>query len=343
MSSTTTNKGLTLPANGDPNWDQPLNNDFTALDAALGSTATLSTLTGSHTLSLSEYQCLILKVTGTLSGNVTYTVPSGVGGQWTVNNSATMSTYTITFASAGGGTSVSVLASTSIILYSDGTNIVASNTSAAPSNTVTNAQLAQATALTIKGNPTALTANVQDATVSTYLDLVGSTRGNIAYRNATVWTVLAPGTSGQALLTGGAAANPSWGSTLPSQTGNARKFLTTDGSTGSWTSQGITAYASVGPHGANDPYFSLGSNITSVARNITGQWIVYLAFTMTSTYYSVSVGHTIGGTSGVPLSPVIFNQTSSNFVINWVAPGGALEDPVDNATNYIGITVVGGV
>lgn len=39
---------------------------------------------------------------------------------------------------------------------------------------------------------------------------VGSTQGNIAYRNATVWTVLAPGTDGQVLQTKGAGQNPIW-------------------------------------------------------------------------------------------------------------------------------------
>lgn len=47
------------------------------------------------------------------------------------------------------------------------------------------------------------------------LDTLGAVQGDIAYRNATVWTVLAPGTAGQALLSGGPAANPSWGSGGP--------------------------------------------------------------------------------------------------------------------------------
>ncbi len=38
----------------------------------------------------------------------------------------------------------------------------------------------------------------------------GSTQGDILYRNATVWTVLAPGTNGYVLTTGGAGANPAW-------------------------------------------------------------------------------------------------------------------------------------
>ena len=190
-------------------------------------------------------------------------------------------------------------------------------------------------------NPTASTANVQDATVSTYLDLVGSTQGNIAYRNATVWTVLAPGASGQALLTNGAAANPSWGSVLPTQTGNSGRFLTTNATTTSWTDRGVSAYASVGPHGATDPYFSVGRNITSVTRNTTGQWIVTLAFTAVSQFYAVSVGASIGA-SGL-LTPVVYLQTTTSFYINWCTSAGVLEDPSDNATNFIGITVVGGV
>lgn len=48
-------------------------------------------------------------------------------------------------------------------------------------------------------------------TLSAQIDAaLGSTQGNILYRNSTVWTVLAPGTSGYLLQTGGAAANPSW-------------------------------------------------------------------------------------------------------------------------------------
>jgi hypothetical protein len=38
----------------------------------------------------------------------------------------------------------------------------------------------------------------------------GSTQGALLYRNASVWTMLAPGNAGQLLASGGAAANPSW-------------------------------------------------------------------------------------------------------------------------------------
>jgi hypothetical protein len=48
-------------------------------------------------------------------------------------------------------------------------------------------------------------------TASLYFDSVfGATQGGLVYRNASTWVSLSPGTSGQVLTTGGAAANPSW-------------------------------------------------------------------------------------------------------------------------------------
>ena len=47
---------------------------------------------------------------------------------------------------------------------------------------------------------------------------LGNTRGDILYRNATVWTVLAPGTAGFSLQTGGAGADPAYSNTFTSST-----------------------------------------------------------------------------------------------------------------------------
>lgn len=47
-------------------------------------------------------------------------------------------------------------------------------------------------------------------TISSVLDGLGSTRGDVIYRGASGWTVLAPGTSGNFLTTGGSGADPSW-------------------------------------------------------------------------------------------------------------------------------------
>lgn len=65
---------------------------------------------------------------------------------------------------------------------------------------------------------------------SSILDLLGSTQGNVLYRSASGWTVLAPGTSGQVLTTAGAAANPSW--TSVGGTGTVTNVATSGGVTG---------------------------------------------------------------------------------------------------------------
>jgi hypothetical protein len=46
--------------------------------------------------------------------------------------------------------------------------------------------------------------------VSAVIDKLGTTRGAILYRNATVWTLLIPATDGKVLTTHGAGADPTW-------------------------------------------------------------------------------------------------------------------------------------
>ena len=88
MSTTSTNKALTLPANGEyiGTWDQPLNGDLTILDTALGGVTRLNATSGNATLTAAQYQPLTLNVTGTIAADVTYTIPAGIGGQWVVQN-----------------------------------------------------------------------------------------------------------------------------------------------------------------------------------------------------------------------------------------------------------------
>lgn len=58
------------------------------------------------------------------------------------------------------------------------------------------------------------------STLSAALDHISSTQGSIIYRDATGWVALAPGSAGQFLSTGGAAANPAWAAvgSIPSLT-----------------------------------------------------------------------------------------------------------------------------
>lgn len=61
------------------------------------------------------------------------------------------------------------------------------------------------------GRSSALSGDVEEITASQLLDFLGATQGNIAYRGASGWVVLTPGTAVQALVSGGAAANVAWG------------------------------------------------------------------------------------------------------------------------------------
>jgi hypothetical protein len=76
--------------------------------------------------------------------------------------------------------------------------------------------------------PTTLTALIDNA--------LGSTQGDILYRSGSAWTVLAPGSAGQVLQSGGAAANPSWATAGGS--GTVTSVDVSGGSTGLTTSGG---------------------------------------------------------------------------------------------------------
>jgi hypothetical protein len=98
--TTTTNKSLNEPAIGSSSWGGPLNDNFTYLDAALGSSTSLS-LT-SATLTVSQYRSLVLSVSGANSAAIVYTIPASIGGQWIVSNQTT-GTGTITVIQSGIG------------------------------------------------------------------------------------------------------------------------------------------------------------------------------------------------------------------------------------------------
>lgn len=136
---TTANKALNQPAYNSTSWDTPLNNNFGYLDSALGSTATISN-TSAYTLVASEYQCMRLLFNGSLSTDLTISIPSGVGGLWVVTNSTSdLSTSAIKYltinTTAGGSLGVTPPRGSSVIIYSDGTHVgYASGSAPVPSS-----------------------------------------------------------------------------------------------------------------------------------------------------------------------------------------------------------------
>lgn len=124
VSTYTPNKVLEKPGNGDyvDTWNIPVNDDMDFIDQAFGGVTNLNATGGSATLTDTEYRSLILNITGSLTGNVIYTIPSGVGGQWVIYNN-TSGNYTVTFASGGGGNTEIVAQGQQSLIASTGTDI----------------------------------------------------------------------------------------------------------------------------------------------------------------------------------------------------------------------------
>ena len=131
---TTTNKALDQPAYDSPAWDVPLNANFAIIDQALGAVTSIN-ITGIGTapvvLTSTQYRSLVISFSGTLTANVTYQIPSGVGGTWVISNGAT-GAYTVTVASLGSGTSIVAPVDKNASIVCDGTNVAFSNSYLSP-------------------------------------------------------------------------------------------------------------------------------------------------------------------------------------------------------------------
>ena len=90
---------------------------------------------------------------------------------------------------------------------------------------------------------------VSGETLTALIDAaIGKTQGDVLYRGASTWSVLAPGSSGQFLQTQGASANPQWASASGSGTVN------------SGTAGYITYYASTGTAVSGEANILVGSS-----------------------------------------------------------------------------------
>lgn len=227
--SLTTNKGLSKVTVGTEvgTWGPYINTDMDILDKSLGSTVSYALSSSNQTVSSTDAQNQRILLTGTLTANISLIFPSGVGGDWIVtNNTANSGGPWIVTGTTGLGLTTTLPQGSSCFIYSDGTNVQQAVTTSLSNNSVTNAILAQATAYTIKGNPTSSTTNVQDASLSTYLDTISATQGVVLYRSASGWVALSPGTNGQFLQTQGASSNPQWATPTGSFLIRAPQILT---------------------------------------------------------------------------------------------------------------------
>lgn len=219
MSTFSPNKNLELPAhNADiDTWDVPVNADWAAIDASFGNVTALNatSASGNVTLSATQYRPPMLNITGTLTADVSYQVPSGVGGFWLAKNGTT-GAHVVSVSSAGGGTSVAIAQGARTLVTSDGTNIALGITSAAGSSTQVqyNASglLAGSSSFVFDGTNVGIGTSSPGST----LDVKGTLRLSGA---SSGWVGLTPAS---------AAGNTTY--TLPSADGTPGQFLTTNGS-----------------------------------------------------------------------------------------------------------------
>ena len=127
---TTPNKAMSFPANGAAVnvWDTMppggVNVNFTIVDSALGGATVLNAtgVAGTVTLTAAQYIPPNIGILGTLTAAVNYQIPAGVGGFWSLNNSAS-GAFAVTFSIAGGNAITIPANAGRVLLISDGASI----------------------------------------------------------------------------------------------------------------------------------------------------------------------------------------------------------------------------
>ena len=127
--TTSANLKLTVQQTGENSgtWGQITNTNLLILEQAIGGYDTVNSASGATLTfsngALSNGKNQVLKLTGSISGNVNVTIPDSIEKTYIVEN-ATIGAHTVTFkTSSGTGITWSATDKGKKILYSDGTNI----------------------------------------------------------------------------------------------------------------------------------------------------------------------------------------------------------------------------
>lgn len=158
----------------------------------------------------------------------------------------------------------------------------------------------------ISGGSAAPTAD----TLTAILDaILGNTQGDIIYRNASGWVVLPPGTTNNVLLTGGASANPFWGSVS--------------------AANGASRYSI--------PPMANGNNVDTAAKACKGNIFIPTA-NITVSSIDAAMQQTVSGTtfkaSIVTITPVTYAITGQVAVSNTVN-GPVFTTPITHVTSTL--------
>ena len=128
--STSANLKLTVQATGENSgtWGQITNTNLLILEQAIGGYDALNVTNASRALTftngaLSNGKNEVIKLTGTLEGNLNVTIPDSVEKTYLVEDGCDHAGYTLTFKTTSG-TGVLLCEGHTYTLYSDGTNVV---------------------------------------------------------------------------------------------------------------------------------------------------------------------------------------------------------------------------
>jgi len=205
--TTSANLKLTVQQTGENSgtWGQITNTNLLILEQAIGGYDTVDSASGATLTfsngALSNGKNQVLKLTGTISGNVNVVIPDSIEKTYIVEN-ATSGAHTVTFkTSSGTGITWSATDKGKKILYSDGTNIeegvtstgslitgdITTNTIYTSNLTVTNNT--NVSGITISDNVTA--ANNITTTAGNMVDQIGEVRTVPANTQASTYTLVA--------------------------------------------------------------------------------------------------------------------------------------------------------
>ena len=162
----TSNMQFAVPTRGSDvgTWDTPLNGDWNISDIAFGGVSSISLSSSPVTLSITQAQNAVLRFSGTISGNITITLPA-ISKFWTVENNTT-GAFVVTL-TTGSGKVIGLPPGEPCEVYSDGTDVKFKN-------------LAR-TGQLFAWYATALPAWVSACTVLPYLNMDGSTFNATTY------------------------------------------------------------------------------------------------------------------------------------------------------------------